>query len=275
MILIDGEPGESVPASDRGLAYGDGLFETMAVRDGRVLALDAHLERLGRGAARLGLTAPSRAQVLGDLERLALDGTSHAVVKLMVTRGSGGRGYRPPAVATARRITSSHPWPATPARDAPRLGWICRHPLGTQPALAGIKHLNRLDQVLASAEWPDPDHVEGLMLDVAGRLVEGTRSNVFLACDGTLVTPALDHAGIAGVVRGAVLDHAAALGITCEVREVSATELDTADEIFITGSVLGICSLGGLSGAGARRMPAATPLADRLRMALVAARVIA
>ncbi|MEQ8661154.1 MAG: aminodeoxychorismate lyase [Gammaproteobacteria bacterium] len=275
MTLIDGEQGEAIPPGDRGLAYGDGLFETMAVSQGSVLALDAHLARLARGAALLGIEPPARAAVEADFARLGVAAATRAVVKLILTRGCGGRGYRPPQPARPGRIPSLHAWPAPPAGDAPRLAWICRHPLSSNPLTAGIKHLNRLDQVLASAEWPDGDHVEGLMLDGAGHLVEGTRSNVFLLSAGVLVTPALDDAGVAGVVREAVLHYAARAGIAHSVRPVQPGELATADEIFLTGSVLGICSITGLSGAVARTLPAATPLATRLRAALVATRTIA
>ena len=167
-----------------------------------------------------------------------------------------------------------HAWPARPDPDAPRFAWICRHPIGSNPATAGIKHLNRLDQVLASAEWPDADHVEGLMCDADGALVEATRSNVFLVHGETLVTPVLDRAGVAGVVRAAVLEHAARLGVPTEIRRVERAELATADELFVTSSVLGVCSITALSGATPRSLPRET-LGARLRSALAAAGTIA
>jgi len=274
VILIDGEQAGCIDAADRGLAYGDGRFETMAVSDGRILALEAHLARFARDAARLGLEPPPRATLERDFAELGIAGRERAVIKLILTRGSGGRGYRPPLPACPRRITSMHPWPASPDAHAPRLAWICRHPIGCNPATAGIKHLNRLDQVLASAEWPGADHVEGLMCDAHGALVEATRSNVFLVRDDTLITPALDQAGVAGVVRAAVLAHAARLGIPTEVRTVERDELDTADELFVTSSVLGVCSIAALSGARPRRFPRDT-LGARLRAELAAAGTIA
>ena len=274
MILIDGEQAGCIDAADRGLAYGDGLFETMAVRNGRVLALEAHLARFTRDAARLGLEPPSPAALERDFARLGIAEAERAVLKLILTRGSGGRGYRPPSPASPRRITSVHAWPAPPDTDAPRLAWICRHPIGSNPATAGIKHLNRLDQVLASAEWPDANHVEGLMCDADGALVEATRSNVFLVHGETLVTPVLDRAGVAGVVRAAVLEHAARLGVPTEIRRVERAELDTADELFVTSSVLGVCSITALSGATPRSLPRET-LGAQLRSELAAAGTIA
>ncbi len=240
---IDGEPAAAVPVQDRGLQYGDGLFETLAVKDGRIGLLAFHLDRLAEGCRRLGLAMPARDLLETELQAAAA-GAAHAVLKLMLTRGSGGRGYRPPADAVARRILSRHPWPEYPeiwARDGVRVK-VCDTRLAAQPRLAGIKHLNRLEQVLARAEWSDADDIqEGLMLDLEGRVIEGTMSNVFASPgEGVLLTPDLSRSGVAGVMRRHLLEQAANTGIKVRVEPFPLATLLRAREIFLCNSILGV-----------------------------------
>lgn len=198
---VDGRPAAELSVRDRGLAYGDGLFETLAVRAGTPRLLERHLARLEEGCRRLAIpldTAALRQELLAFCAALG-DG----VAKLIVTRGEGLRGYAPPAEASPRRILSGSPRPAYPERhwqQGVRL-FACRTRLAEQPLLAGLKHLNRLEQVLARAEWSDAGHAEGLMLDVHERVVEGVFSNLLLVLDGTLVAPDLRRCGVAGVMR--------------------------------------------------------------------------
>ena len=245
MILLDGQPCDSPLLLDRGLAYGDGLFETLAVRDGEPLAWSAHMARLARGCAVLGLPSPDT-QALWDDTRRVLPTRPRGVLKIVMTRGTGGRGYRPLATAQSRRIVSLHPWPEDldTLDDQPLATWVCRQRLGHQPQLAGIKHLNRLEQVLASAEWPAPHYFEGLMLDGDGHLIEGTRSNLFLVHGDTLSTPDLSRCGIAGVVREAVLDCASSHGLTPRVEPLTFTHVAACDEMFLCNSVMGLRAVG-------------------------------
>ncbi len=240
-MLIDGRTSDCLPADDRGLAYGDGLFETMRLAEGRVPLLELHLARLADGCRRLGLRSPGAAVVVEEIERVR-EGRAEGVVKLIVTRGSGGRGYTPPADARERRVVSCHPLPVYPGthyRTGVRV-WLCRTPLGRNPALAGLKHLARLEQVLASSEPAPPDAAEGLMRDVEGRVVEGIRSNLFLVRRGGLVTPRLGDCGVAGVLRRVVLEEATRLGLEPREASVSIDDLAAADEVFLTSSVFGI-----------------------------------
>ncbi len=240
-MLIDGKDSDLIAADDRGLLYGDGLFETLAVHNGEPRLWPQHMARLTQGCARLGITPPA-ADLLHDEARSLCAGSGRAVLKIIVTRGSGGRGYRPPSPALPRRILSLHPWPDYPEHWS-RQGInvrLCDTPLGASPRLAGLKHLNRLEQVLARAEWDDPEIAEGLMLDTAGGLVEGTMSNLFLVRDGRLRTPALERCGVAGVMRARVLELAAQGGIACEVSELGLADLQAADEVFVCNSVIGI-----------------------------------
>ena len=248
---IDGVPDTALSAQDRGLHYGDGLFETMAVKEGRIVLLDFHLQRLAEGCARLGLPMPAPALLRTEL-RTAAAGEAPAVLKLVLTRGSGGRGYRPSAAAEPRRITLRYPWPEYPdawTRDGVRLT-VCDMRLSIQPRLAGIKHLNRLEQVLARAEWSDTQgYQEGLMLDTEGRVIEGTMSNVFASPgEGVLLTPDLSRAGVAGVMRRHILEQAAQSGITTREISFNLGELLRVREIFLCNSVLGVWPVAELAG---------------------------
>lgn len=238
---IDGQPAEALPLTDRGLHYGDGLFETMAVQQGRILRLGMHLERLGDGCTRLSMPAPDTKLLQQELAKAAQDQTQ-AVLKLMVTRGSGGRGYRPPTHARPRRVLLRYPWPDYPAtwsENGIELR-ICRTRLGCNTSLAGLKHLNRLEQVLARAEWSEGPQ-EGLMLDTEGRVIEGTMTNLFASPSaGKLVTPALDQAGVAGVMRRHIIEQARQAGVEVEVRELGLAELMDHQEIFVCNSIAGV-----------------------------------
>lgn len=239
--LVNGEPNAQIPISDRGFQYGDGVFTTLRVARGVPLFLDAHLSRLEGDSARLRLPFPGR-ETLAHETQLLCQERPDAVLKILLTRGSGGRGYLPPEPATGTRVLSSHPLPEYPA-ELQTHGVevrLCQTRLGINPSLAGLKHLNRLEQVLARAEWPPGDIREGLMLDAEGQAVEGTMSNVFLAQEGRLVTPLLDRCGVAGVMRGLVMAAFAGQGQPAEERRVGVEEIRTADEVFLTNSVIGI-----------------------------------
>ncbi len=236
VTLVDGQPTSHISARDRGLAYGDGLFETIRVLSGQAVLLDAHFSRLLRGCDVLGIASAGLTESLQqDLAGLALNTVNDGVLKIIVTRGSGGRGYRPPATGTCRRVMSLQPY--TPNATAAVEGisvMVCRNRLGMNPSLAGVKHLNRLEQVLASAEL-SAGMEEGLMLDSNDRVIEGTRSNLFLYGDGQWMTPKLDQCGVAGVMREFLLNRQ-------EVKEVDVTleRLAEASEIFVCNSVFGI-----------------------------------
>ena len=238
---VDGEPRDDVPAADRGLHYGDGLFETLAVVDGRPQLLDHHLERLREGCQRLGLVPPPTGLLLDELQAAA-SGQARAVLKLLLTRGTGSRGYRPSHQGRARRILFRQPWPERPP-DWWKEGVtvrVCTTRLGRNPRLAGLKHLNRLEQILARAEWND-EAQEGLMQDEEGFVIEGTMSNVFMAyADGRVLTPRLDRCGVAGVMRRHLIEKAQAEKLAVGVAELSLADLAQAREIFLCNSLIGV-----------------------------------
>lgn len=240
LAWIDGRPAAQLPLTDRGLAYGDGLFETIAVRATRMPLLERHLARLAQGAQRLALPLDLES-LRAELEAFA-DQLGDGVAKLIVTRGDGLRGYAPPPAARCRRILTGNPPAAYPAAHRERGVRLfpCATRLAEQPLLAGLKHLNRLEQVLARGEWQDPACAEGLMRDTAGRVVEGVFSNLFLVQGGVLLTPALERCGVAGTMRAEILARAAQAGIATQVRDIDHPELLAADEVFLCNSQYGI-----------------------------------
>ncbi len=239
--LVNGELHDEVAVTDRGLAYGDGVFETVAIRAGRARFLDRHLRRLTAGCARLGFVAPDAELLSAELER-ARGNEQRGTAKIVVTRGRGQRGYAPPAAAVPTRII-------TMSAESPKTGQnasagvhvrLCALRLGHSPALAGIKTLNRLEQVLARSEWADPDISEGLLFDQSGALVCGTMTNVFLRQGNRLATPDLSNCGIRGVMRDVVFEAAASLSLQVDTRRVLAGDLEAAQEVFLTNSLIGI-----------------------------------
>jgi len=237
---IDGQPATALNLQNRGLAYGDGLFETIAVRHGRPSLLDDHLARLALGCQRLAIGA-DLAQVREELLRYASQ-LGDGVAKLILTRGDSQRGYAPVADAVPRRILQGGPLPSYPVEHAEhgvRL-FPCQTRLGEQPLLAGLKHLNRLEQVLARAEWQDAEHAEGLMLDMSERVIEGVFSNLFIVSNGLLLTADLKRCGVAGVMRAEILAQAEALGVPVAVADINVEQLRQADEVFVCNSVYGI-----------------------------------
>ena len=237
---VDGQPADALSLKDRGLAYGDGLFETIAVRGGQPLLLDRHLSRLVDGCSRLAI--PVDHQLIRNELLVYAAAFGEGVLKLILTRGDSLRGYASDPKAQARRILQGNPpasYPAIHADQGIRL-FPCTTRLSKQPLLAGLKHLNRLEQVIARSEWQDSEHAEGLMLDQAGRVIEGVFSNLFLVRDGVLVTADLKRCGVAGVMRAELLFQAESLGIPSHITDITLEQLQWADEVFVCNSVYGV-----------------------------------
>lgn len=239
--LINGKPGSGIDVLDRGLQYGDGLFETLAVKQGNPLLWERHMNRLLEGCRRLRLPMADPSLLRTEAEALC-DGATRAVLKIVLTRGTGARGYRiEPGAAGTRILTlaAAADYPVHYYRDGITVR-LCETRLGCNPALAGIKHLNRLEQVLARAEWDDARTAEGLMRDAHGHVVEGTMSNLFLVRNGVLVVPRLETCGVAGVMHGYIVDWAQDNGLTVEERSLIPADVKTADEVFLCNSLIGV-----------------------------------
>ncbi len=241
LTWVDGVEGNAVPADDRGLQYGDGVFETILVRNGVPRFLALHRDRLRRGLAQLGISFSADRALEDDIARAAALAPPLAILKIIITRGTARRGYAPPAQAVARRIVSL--WPTTPLpAEVIEKGVIldvARLRLPQPSPFAGLKHLNRLENVLAAAEVTG-ESFDALLLDSGGRLVSATSGNVFLVSDGELLTPRVDRVGVDGILRQVVLREAARLGIAAREQDLALDDLASADGMFITNARIGV-----------------------------------
>ena len=268
-LLIDGAPGAGVSALDRGLHFGDGLFETIACVNGRPRCLALHLERLTLGCSRLGIAPPTGA-LREEVERLAA-AAQRSIVKVILTRGAAqARGYAVTGREQPTRIVIRYPWPEEPplsGAEGARVR-IARTRLGENPALAGLKHCNRLEQILARSEPGSENVDEALMLSASGKVISGTMSNVFVV-DGPresprLRTPAVTLCGVAGVMRRVVLREAGRAGIAAAESDLTPEELGAAHEVFLTNARLGVLPVGAIEG---RSLPVG-PLTRRMQVLL-------
>lgn len=235
---VNGQEATQLSVFDRGLQYGDGLFETMRMVDGQIALWPQHRERLQQGCQRLRMTfdAAQIEQQLAVIQQQVVTG----VVKLIVTRGASERGYRVQhgqAVTVLWMCTELSVYPEQYYRDGVDIT-ICETTLSRNTSLAGLKHLNRLENVLARMEWQD-EYQEGLMADDNAHIVEGTMSNVFFLDNDTLVTPDIQHSGVAGIMRQQLLDIAHAEGVRTSVRNVPLAELDSFESIMLSNSLIG------------------------------------
>jgi len=268
-ILVDGVAAETLDVRDRGVMFGDGLFETIAVVDGTIVNWSDHHERLNAGCVQLDIPAPPAGLLREEILTVAAD-HPRSVVRVTLTRGCGGTGYTPPREPSPTRIVARRPWPEDYAEKAlrgVRIG-VARHPVSINPRLAGLKHLNRLDQVLASREVDAANWDEALMRDVAGHIIEATRCNVFAVLDGDLVTPALETAGVRGVMRKNVLAVAGTLDITLRECALSLADIERASELFLCNAIAGIWPVVALHGDTPRTYPRG-PLTAAIRERLV------
>ena len=243
--LINGEANGTLSPLDRGMAYGDGVFRTLKVRDQQPVWWRDQYPKLAHDCATLTLACPDANLLLSEIETVTKQ-LSSAVVKIVITRGLGERGYAPPKPAAPTRIVIATALPEqAQAVQGVRVRW-CSLRLARQPQLAGIKHLNRLENVLARQEWSDPGIAEGLLCDDTGALIGGTRSNVFAMRAGCLLTPDLSLSGIAGVTRDRILRAAARHGIHTQVARLEPANILDADEVFLSNSILGLSPVAAL-----------------------------
>ncbi|HEC73633.1 MAG TPA: aminodeoxychorismate lyase [Methylophaga aminisulfidivorans] len=239
MILVNGQAESTLPISDRGLQYGDGVFETIVYRQQKLEYLTAHIQRLKLGCKRLNIDFNDDLLLHDELSRVCTTLTDNSIIKVIITRGSGGRGYKAPHPCSPTRIISVHRYPDYPISYKQGITVrFCKHNLAISPTLAGIKHLNRLEQVMARSEWDSSDIQEGLTFDTEQRLIEGTMTNIFLVKSGKLYTPSLTHCGIEGIIRNKVLSLADKLELSPTIGELSQQDLLQADEVFLTNSVI-------------------------------------
>jgi 4-amino-4-deoxychorismate lyase len=241
-VTVNRQPVAGISPYDRGLHFGDGLFETLVCRQGKIRFLALHLERLALGCERLRIH-------LGDIEPLRQElqtvaaAVGDALVKVIVTRGDAvARGYAASGTEVATRVVFQYPLPSenvSAVHDGIHAR-VAQLRYGENERLAGMKHLNRLEQVLARSEVPAEDAAELLVFSSSGFLVSGTMSNVFLVQNGRVRTPRIDRCGVAGVMRRVVLREASALGIETEEAQLTAADVEGAAEMFVTNARIGI-----------------------------------
>lgn len=240
MILVNGKSRDQIPVSDRGLQYGDGVFRTMRSSAGRIVWWSDHYAKLSADAQALGLLCPEQDLLLAECIQVAQE--RDGIVKVILTRGTGQRGYAPASAAQPTRIIQGSPLPDYPASystEGIRVRW-CSIKLGHQPRLAGIKHLNRLENVVARGEWSDPDIFEGLLLDESGWVISGITSNIFVVRGRTLFTPDLSQCGVAGVSRQRLMRAAQRHGMTVRVSQMRPQDVYKADELGLCNSLIGV-----------------------------------
>lgn len=245
-IAVNGVLGAQVSPLDRGFAYGDGVFETCKMLHGKIPLWHLHKERLFKSCEKLFIPVSIdliEAQFANLIASLAAKDTEHAVVKITVTRGQGGRGYRAPESVSPTIVIGVFPaanYPPSYFSDGVSVR-LCNQRLSCNPSLAGLKHLNRLEQILARTEWQDDTIAEGILLDTQGNLIEAVFSNIFLIKNCELFTPDLSEAGVSGVMRRFIIETLAPqAGLKVHVKRLTITDLLSADSVFLCNSIYGI-----------------------------------
>ena len=266
-MLVNGAPSNVISIRDRGFLYGDGVFRTLRVSNGQAQHWPLHYQKLHHDCTALGIACPDFVQLSDELEML-LSNQTDCAIKLIVTRGISTRGYAP-----ATQTTSTHIWDVAPLPNYPA-AWathgikarLCQLRLSRQPYLAGIKHLNRLENVLAASEWNDTEIAEGLLMDAHGNVIEGVRSNLFAVLNGTLTTPSLLGCGVAGVQRDRVIAWANINNLPLEIRALSWNEVINADELFLVNSLIGVWPIRELEQRRWNNFPVAMKIRQSLDM---------
>ncbi len=244
MILVNGQPVQTLPVTDRGLQYGDGVWETIAIQNGQPLLLDAHLSRLRRGLDALAITHLDSELLAQDIKQIISSPSllHRSVLKIIITRGSGGRGYNPQGCTEPTRVLSLHPWPNHP-RSYSDEGvdlTLCETRLSQNPQLAGFKHLNRLEQVLARAEF-NTEFQEGLVRDISGYVIEATMSNLFVINqDDSISTPDLTQCGIEGIARSEIISLLSKMGRGVVITQLKVENVVEAKALFLSNSIINI-----------------------------------
>lgn len=266
--LMPAEEARIAP-DDRGFTLADGLFETLLVRAGRIVRLDAHLDRLAHGAGVLGIPLPAATRTLRAAARETVEANGlldapRASLRITVTRGPGARGLASPADPAPTVVIAAAPAPPPPAGVTAITSTIRK--VWTGPASA-LKTLNYTDNILARREAEAAGAGEALMLSERGGIACATAANIFAVAAGRLVTPPDDGAIRCGIARADVLALARQHDIPADERPLSPEGLKAAEEVFLTNSVIGVCPVTGLDGAVLEPGPVTRKLARALESA--------
>jgi len=250
--LINGVAANYLNSDDRAIHYGDGLFETILCQSNRLYYWQKHFLRLQAGAKKLGLNCPTENVLLNDIKKLlnsneSADDKSYAI-KIILTRGIGRRGYAIDKQMAGSRLVSLSVMDKNYSSllSGQLLSgdlFLCKQQVSINESLAGLKHLNRLENVLARNEWTDARYIDGLMLNARQHIIEGSMSNVFAVKDNTLFIPDITSSGVAGIMREVVIEVAKTNNIETVIKDIKLAELKTMDEIFITNSLIMLKSI--------------------------------
>ncbi len=242
--LINGSFDHTISPFDRGFAYGDGVFRTLVMRDGVPECWPQHYQKLVADCAAINIVCPSAELLMSDLQQLFLL-DEVAVAKIIITRGEGNRGYTPPAITAPMRVVTKSTMPQYPEvrlTEGVHLH-LCEIRLAAQPLLAGIKHLNRLENVLARMEWNNANFAsaiaDGMMLDAHDNVIECTSANIFARFGDVLITPSLQQCGVAGITRQRIIELAHTLTLKIKIETIALNQLFSADEVIICNSLYG------------------------------------
>jgi len=241
----NGEAASLVSIDDRAFQYGDGLFETIAIRDGEPRLWEYHMDRLAMGCGRMRIMVPDiqkLRQKLDDAVERSHENPAHCAAKIVISSGVSARGYarkNPTDAKSYIGVFATLPVSVEHYRSGVETR-VCSTRLAVFSVTAGLKTLNRLEQVLARSESVDHSAFEGLTLDADERLICGTMSNVFIVSNHSLITPSLHRCGVEGVMRRHAIETLRDNGIVVEVRDVDVAELYGSDEVFLTNSQFGV-----------------------------------
>jgi 4-amino-4-deoxychorismate lyase len=263
--LINGKPSAGLSLLDRGLAYGDGVFRTFLVKNGVPHHWALQYQKLSQDCQALGIACPSNEELLSDIETLFNQSTD-AVAKIIVTRGESSRGYAVPAEIQANRVVLKSALPTYPLSNQTQgvSLHLCELKLGAQTKLAGVKHLNRLENVLARMEWSDAKIADGLLMDSHENVIECTMSNIFARFGNKLITPSLDQCGVAGIARARIIQSANHFKLDVKIEAMKLDKLMQADEIIICNSLFGAWQVVSFNGKQWKKQALDTQLREML-----------
>ena len=252
--LINGITADYLNINDRAIHYGDGLFETILCADQKIYFWQSHYQRLSKSAEKLKIKCPQEYVLLGDIKKCLSENAGPCAIKIILTRGNGKRGYKYDKNMHSNRLVMVSD--IEPDHSSLLCGkllsgdlFLCEQQVSINKNLAGLKHLNRIDNVLARNEWGDAastngkTFIDGLMLNHNSHIIEGTMSNVFAVKDDVLITPDLSLSGVDGILRQEVIKQAAKVNIDTVVEDIKLDELMNADELFISNSLIGLKSV--------------------------------
>jgi len=238
-MWINGIEQTDIAARDRAVQFGDGCFTTAAIQDGKIQLLAAHLQRLQESCERLFMPLPNLPQLATEMQQIAAEQTQ-AVLKVILTPGAGGRGYSRKGCTAPTRILSLSPWPQHYATLQQQGATLVTSPimLARNPLLAGLKHLNRLEQVLIRHHLDKTKADEALVLDTAGTVVECCAANLFWRKGNNIFTPRLEQAGVNGIMRRYLMAQMARSGQSCQLIDGSRDDVLNADEVVICNALM-------------------------------------